>query len=117
MQALEEAVGETAQTWEQDGSAHGEVRESSGGADETFLQRMRLVFQDGSTGSLRLEDVADDRPYTPGKAGGDERLKALGTAGWDGVSARAKALLQRGERGLECCSVPDVFPGVTGSGQ
>ena len=35
MQALAQAVGETAQTWEQDGVAHGEVREIIGGADET----------------------------------------------------------------------------------
>src|ERR1700675_5058326 len=80
-QALEEAVVETAQTWEQDGSAHGEVCESSGGDDETCWPRMLLVFQDVLAGSLRREDVADDRPSTPGKAGVDERRKALGTAG------------------------------------
>src|SRR6266849_9416976 len=56
MHVLEEAVVKTAQTWEQDGVAHGEVREGIGGADETFLQRMMLVFQDLLTGYLLLDD-------------------------------------------------------------
>src|SRR5437762_4238819 len=50
MQVLERAVVETAQTWEQAGIAHGTVREVIGGVDETFLQRMMLVFQDLATG-------------------------------------------------------------------
>jgi hypothetical protein len=115
MQALEEAVLETAQTWEQDGIAHGEVREIIGGADETFLPRMILVFQDVPTGSLLLEDVADDRPYTTWKAGVDERLKALGTEGWSVVSDRATALIQLAEQGLECFSMPDFLPVVHAS--
>ena len=109
MQALEETVLETAQTWEQDGVAHGEVREIIGGADETFLQRMILVFQDVLTGYLLLEDVADDRTYTTWQARVDERLKALGTEVWYVVSDRAKALIQLAEQGLECFSMPDFF--------
>ena len=110
VQALEETVLETAQTWEQDGVAHGEVREIIGGADETFLQRMMLVFQDVSTGYLLLEEVAEDRTYTTWKAAGDERLKALGTQVLSGVSDRAKALIQLAETGFECLSMPDFFP-------
>jgi hypothetical protein len=109
MRALEEAVLETAQTWEQDGIAHGAVREIIGGADETFLQRMILIFQDVPTGYLLLEEVADDRTYTTWKARVDERLKALGTAVWYVVSDRAKALIQLAEQGLECFSMPDFF--------
>lgn len=109
MQVLEAAVGETTQTWEQDGVAHGEVREIIGGADETFLQRMMLVFQDVSTGYLLLEDVADDRTYTTWKARVDERLTALGTTVWYVVSDRASALIQRAEQGFACLSMPDVF--------
>ena len=100
---------ETAQTWEQDGIAHGEVHEIIGGADETFLQRMMLVFQDVSTGYLLLEDVADHRPYTTWKAAVDERLKALGTEVWYVVSDRANALIQLAEQGFACLSMPDVF--------
>ena len=109
MQALEKAVVETAQTWEQDGIAQGEVHEIIGGADETFLQRMMLVFQDVSTGYLLLEDVADNRTYTTWKAAVDERLKALGTEVWYVVSDRANALIQLAEQGLACLSMPDFF--------
>jgi hypothetical protein len=61
MQALEGALLETAAAWEKDGCAGGEVREIIGAVDETFLERMMLVFMDLSTGSLVLEAVADDR--------------------------------------------------------
>ena len=44
MQVLEMSLLETAETWEQDGYARGEVREIIGAVDETFLQRMILVF-------------------------------------------------------------------------
>ena len=50
MQALEAALLETAVTWEQDGLAAGEVREIIGAVDETFLERMLLVFMDRATG-------------------------------------------------------------------
>jgi hypothetical protein len=88
------------------------VREIIGGVDETFLERMMLVFQDVPTGYLGLEDVADDRPFATGKALVDARLKALGTAVLSLVSDRAKALIQLAEQGLECLSMPDVFPGM-----
>src|SRR5262252_10364389 len=59
MQALEAALLETAVAWEQDGQTHGEVREIIGAVDETFLERMMLVFMDLPTGYLLLEEVAD----------------------------------------------------------
>jgi hypothetical protein len=68
MQALEAALLETAAAWEQDGLAAGEVREIVGAVDETFLERMILVFMDLATGYLLLEEVADDRTYTTWKA-------------------------------------------------
>ena len=109
MQVLEEAVLETAQTWEQDGIAHGEVREIIGGVDETFLERMMVIFQDLPTGYLVLEDIADDRTFTTWKALVEARLKALGTDVLYLVSDRAKALIQLAEQGLECLSMPDFF--------
>jgi hypothetical protein len=109
MQALEVAVVETAETWEQAAVATGEVRESIGGVDETFLERMMLVFQDLSTGSLVLEDVAADRTFATWKAAVDARLKALGADVFYLVSDRAKALIQLAEQGLECLSMPDFF--------
>ncbi|MGE3538815.1 MAG: hypothetical protein AB7N91_15455 [Candidatus Tectimicrobiota bacterium] len=109
MQALEAAVSETAQTWEQDGIAPGAVREVIGGVDETFLQRMMLVFQDWATGYLLWEDVADNRTFATGYAVVEARLTALGTTVFAMVSDRANALIQLAEQGLECLSMPDVF--------
>jgi hypothetical protein len=75
MQALEAAILKTAEGWEQDGLAGGEVREIIGAVDETFLERMILVFMDLATGYLLLEEVADDRTYATWKTLVDERLK------------------------------------------
>jgi len=77
--------------------------------DDTFLERMLLVFMDLATGYLRLEEVAEDRTYTTWKALVDERLKVLGTEVLSLVSARAKALIQLAAQGLECLSMPDFF--------
>lgn len=109
MQVLAAAVVETTQTWAQDGIAHGAVREIIGGVDETFVQRMMLVFPDLSTGYLLLEDVADERTCPPWKAAVDKRRTALGTAVWYVVSDRASALMQLAEQGLTCLSMPDFF--------
>src|SRR5215470_20231649 len=79
MQALEAALLETAAAWEKDGCASGEVREIIGAVDETFLERMILVFMDLATGYLVLEEVTDDRTYPTWKALVEKRLKGLGT--------------------------------------
>src|SRR4029434_491206 len=81
MQALEAALLETAAAWEQEGCASGEVREIIGAVDETFLERMLLVFMDLATGYLVLEEVADDRTYATWKAVVEERLQVLCTGG------------------------------------
>jgi hypothetical protein len=109
MQALEAALLETAEAWEQDGCAGGEVREIIGAVDETFLERMMLVFMDLRTGYLLREEVADDRTYATWKALVEERLTALRTGVRYLVSDRAKALIQLAEQGLECLSMPDFF--------
>jgi hypothetical protein len=109
MQTLETALLATAEAWEQDGCAGGEMREIIGAVDETFLERMMLVLMDLATGYLLLEAVADDRTYTTWKTLVEERLKALGTGVLYVVSDRAKALIQLAEQGLECLSMPDFF--------
>lgn len=109
MQALETALLETAEAWEQDGCAGGEMREIIGAVDETFLERMMLVLMDLATGYLLLEEAADDRTYPTWKALVEERLKALGTGVLYVVSDRAKALIQLAEQGLTCLSMPDFF--------
>ncbi len=49
LQTLEATAVETAETWEQDAGAAGEVREMIGGVEATFLERMMVVFQDVPT--------------------------------------------------------------------
>ena len=109
MQTLEDALLETAEAWEQDGCAGGEVREIIGAVDETFLERMMLVCLDLSTGYLLLETVAEDRTFATWQALLEERLKVLGTSVRYLVSDRAQALVQLAEQGLECLSMPDFF--------
>jgi hypothetical protein len=109
MEALAVTMAETAQVWEHEGVGAGEVREMIGAVDDTFLEQMRLVFQDGSTGYIGQEEVADARTYATGKALVDERLKARGTSVLSLVSDRAKALIQLAEQGCACLRRPDFF--------
>lgn len=66
-QRLEDAVLETAQTWEREGITHGEVRASIGAVDEPFVTHLMLVLQDVSTGDLLLEPVPQIVPMPRGK--------------------------------------------------
>jgi hypothetical protein len=109
MQVLEAGLLETAGAWEKEGCADGEGREIIGAVDETFFAQMILVFMDLKTGYLLQEEVTEDRTSLTWKAVVEERLKALGTHVLSVVSARAKALIQLAEQGLECLSMPDVF--------
>src|ERR1043166_3525345 len=63
MQALESILLETAGAWEREGMAGGGGRPIIGAVDETFLERMMLVFMDLVSGSLLVEEVAADRSY------------------------------------------------------
>jgi hypothetical protein len=109
MQALEHVLLETAEAWEHEGIAAGEVRPIIGAVDETFLERMLLVFMDLVSGYLLFEEVAEDRSYDTWHALVEARLGALGAGVLYLVSDRAKALIKLAETGLECQSVPDLF--------
>jgi hypothetical protein len=109
MHVLEQAILETATAWEHDGVAAGEVRPIIGAVDETFLERMMLVFMDLVSGYLLFEEVAEDRSYDTWHALVEARLEALGVGVLYLVSDRAKALIKLAETGLECLSMPDVF--------
>ena len=78
--------------------------------DETFLEQMVLVCMDLPTGYGLLEATADDRRYATWHALVDTRLTALQAQVRYLVSDRAKALIQRAAKGLECLSIPDCFP-------
>jgi hypothetical protein len=106
---LERLLLETAAAWEKEGIAHGEIRPVIGAVDETFLQRMMLVFIDLATGYLLMEEVAADRSYDTWFDCANERLTTFGTEVLYMVSDRAKALIKLAHTGLRCPSIPDLF--------
>ena len=109
MHTLERLTLETAAAWEKEGVAHGEIRPVIGAVDDTFLQRMMLVFMDLASGYLLMEEVAEDRSYVTWYGGSNGRLKTLGTEVLYLVSDRAKALVKLAHTGLACLRIPDVL--------
>lgn len=109
MQQLEQTIVETTAAWEQDGIDHAEIRPIIGAVDETFLQRMMLVFMDLTSGYLLVEEVARDRTYDTWHGLVQARLKTLGVSVSYLVSDRAKALIKLAQTGLDCLSIPDLF--------
>ena len=109
MHTLEHLILETGAAWEQEGIAHGEIRPVIGAVDETFLQRMMLVFMALATGYLLMEEVAEDRSFGTWYNRANDRLKTLGTGVLYRVSDRAKALIKLASTGLGCLSIPDLF--------
>jgi hypothetical protein len=109
LDVLEQAILKTAASWEHEGMAHGETRPIIGAVDETFLERLLLVFMDLASGYLLLEEAAEDRTYATWYARVKARLDLLGVGVLYVVSDRAKALIKLAETGLECLSVPDLF--------
>jgi hypothetical protein len=80
MHALEQVILETAAAWEHEGIAHGERRPIIGAVDETFLERMLLVFMDLASGYLVVEEVAEARTYDTWYALVKARLETLGVS-------------------------------------
>jgi hypothetical protein len=109
MHTLERLILETAAAWEKAGIAHGEIRPVIGAVDETFLQRMILVFMDLATGYVLMEEMAADRSFDTWFDRANERLTTLGTEVLYMVSDRAKALIKLAHTGLGCPSIPDLF--------
>ena len=109
MAELERVILETVATWEDEGIKAGASPPIIGAVDETFLQRLMLVFMDLSSGYLVVEEVAEDRTYDTWSALVEARLEALGTKVRYLVSDRAQALIKLAETGLGCLSIPDLF--------
>jgi hypothetical protein len=103
---------ETAEAWEHDGGADGEACPVIGAVDETFVERMMLVFMDLVSGSLVFEEVAEDRTSATGYALVETRLEARGVGVLSLVSDRAKAWIKLAEKGLACLSIPEVLPRI-----
>src|SRR2546425_3231123 len=109
MEELARVILETAEAWEGEGVAGGETRPIIGAVDETFLERMMVVFMDLVSGYLVVEEVANDRTYETWYTLVEARLEALGVRVLYLVSDRAKALVKLAETGLDCLSIPDLF--------
>jgi hypothetical protein len=109
MHTLERIILDTAAAWEKEGIAHGEIRPVIGAVDDTFLQRMMLVFMDLASGYLLIEEVAVDRSYDTWYSFINGRLKTFGIGVLSLVSDRAKALVKLAHTGLGCLSIPEVF--------
>jgi hypothetical protein len=110
MHTWERLILDTAAAWEQAGMAHGERRPVIGAVDATFLQRLMRVFMDLASGSLLLAEVGVDRTYDTWYGVVKAQLKMLGVEVAYLVRDRAKALIKLAETGLDCLSIPDVFP-------
>src|SRR6266446_3742775 len=77
--------------------------------DDTFLQRMMLVFMALASGYLLMEEVAVDRTYDTWYGFINGPLKMFGVGVLYLVSDRAKALVKLAQTGLDCLSIPDLF--------
>jgi hypothetical protein len=109
MDKLEHLILETTEAWERESIVQGQMGPIVGAVDETFLERMMLVFMDLVSGYVLLEEVADDRTYETWYGRVKARLAPMKTRTLYIVSDRAKALVKLAETGLECPSVPDLF--------
>ena len=109
MEQLEALILETTEAWEREGIAQGQIGPIVGSVDETFLQRMMLVFMDLMSGYVLLEEVADDRTYETWYERVRARLEPMRTSVLYLVSDRAKALIKLAQTGLKCPSIADLF--------
>lgn len=109
MDKLETLVLETTGAWEREGIAEAQMGPIVGAVDETFLQRMMLVFTDLVSGYILHEETADDRSYETWHERVRTRLEPMKTDVLYLVSDRAKALIKLAKTGLECPSIPDLF--------
>ena len=110
MAQLEHLILETTEALEREGIAQGQRGPIVGSVDETFLERMMLGCMDLVSGDLLCEEGADDRTSETWDGRVKARLAPMKTRVLSLVSDRAKALITLAETGLECPSIPEVFP-------
>lgn len=94
---------------QQSQAVSGKTRKVVGGVDETFFDRMVLVFMDLPSGFIFVEEASDDRSYETWK---DRVYRAISDYGLKIrylVSDRAKGLIKLAETGIGCLSIPDLF--------
>jgi hypothetical protein len=82
-----------AAAWEHDGVTHREMPSIIGAVDETFLERVMLVFMNLASGYLVIEEVAADSTYNTWHALVKARLAVLGVRVRYLVSDRAGSIV------------------------
>ena|SRR5439155_19324820 len=110
MEKLALLILATTEAWEREGIAQGQIGPIVGSVDETFVERMMVVFMDLVSGYVLREEGADDRTYETWYERVTARLEPMKTDVLSLGSDRAKALIKLAETGLECPSIPEVFP-------
>jgi len=80
-----------------------------GGVDETFFEKMILIFMDLSSGYIFFEEESQDRSYNTWMEKVHSIVNKFGIKIEYIVSDRAKALIKLAVKGLECLSIPDLF--------
>jgi len=81
----------------------------AGGIDETFFEKMILVFMDLPSGYIFFEEESKERDYPTWKEKIQQILKKFNIDFKYTVSDRAKALIKLAEKGINCLSIPDLF--------
>ena len=79
------------------------------GVDETFFEKMILIFMDLSSGYIFFEEESQDRSYETWMEKVQSIVKKFGIKIEYIVSDRAKALIKLAVKGIECLSIPDLF--------
>ena len=110
MEPLAPLIVETTEALEREGIAQGPMGPMVGSVDATFLERMMLVCMDLVRGDIVCEEGADDRTSETWSGRVKARLAPMQTRVVSLVSDRAQALITLAETGLECPSIPEVFP-------
>ena len=83
-----------------------------GGADETFIEDMILVFMDLASGFIFVEQPSKNRCYETWKDKVQAIVDKFGVNIKYIVSDRAKPLIKLAKEGFGCLSIPDLFHGV-----
>jgi len=110
MEPLAPLIVETTEALEREGIAQGPRGPMVGSVDATFLERLMLVCMDLVRGDIVCEEGADDRTSETWSGRVKARRAPMQTRVVSLVSDRAQALITLAETGLECPSIPEVFP-------
>ena len=106
---IEELINQYGEEMEKRGLAASPNQEIVGAADETFFDKMILVFLDLPSNYLLLEEMSDKRDALTWNEKVNKALKSMNVRVRYLVSDRAKALIKLATQHLGCQSIADLF--------